>query len=215
MQENAPTNKPEEEVDMSYVDMAEGRQPSVMDNLRAAQEGGDPAVLAQAQAAADKQYEVGTPDALEVEEKPIETQSEDELKSLLLKMNEEEKSFYARGVRPDEAFLNKRFAVMDRIEDLRLDKLETEMTTAVQPSSNLDKAIKFSSMRRGGMGAEGLYSSREEYVADVLAVLNSGMTKEEKLKMLDGIGYQVESQVVGNDYSDVVRRMKKRLQSSS
>jgi hypothetical protein len=57
MNENAPTNKPEEEVDMSYVEMAGGK-PSVMDTLKAAQESGDPAKVAEAQVAADEKYTV-------------------------------------------------------------------------------------------------------------------------------------------------------------
>lgn len=55
MNENAPTNNPEEEVDMSYVDMAEGK-PTVMQTVKMAQETGDPVKIAEAEDKADKKY---------------------------------------------------------------------------------------------------------------------------------------------------------------
>lgn len=213
MNENAPTNKPEEEVDMSYVNMAEGNNPSVMDNLRTAQESGDPSAIAEAEAAADKKYKLPSLERLE-EEKSIETQSEEELKHSLQKMNEQEESLREKGLPIDKLFYQKRFAVMRRLEDLRVDKLEAEMKATVQPATNLDRAMKFAAMRRPNMGDEGIYSSREEYAADALAVLNSGLSKDEKLNLLQGIGSQIESSVVGNDYSDVITRLRERLKAS-
>lgn len=58
MNDNAPKNNQEEEVDMSYVDMAAGTPstPSVMDNVRTAQAEGDPSKVAEVQKAADEKY---------------------------------------------------------------------------------------------------------------------------------------------------------------
>ncbi len=56
MNENAPQNNQEDGVDTSFVDMAMGDQPSVMQAVKAAQESGNLVEVAKAEAAADEKY---------------------------------------------------------------------------------------------------------------------------------------------------------------
>lgn len=157
------------------------------------------------------QTEGGVEVSLKEWEKPIDGKTEDELKDILSKMQEYENAQNSLGIRLDDSFYNKRFAVMDKLEDLRLDAIENQMRQEIQPSGNWDRINKFATSRRPGMGEEGLYGSGKEYVADLLTILSSDLPKEEKLKMLDGIGSQIESSVIGDDYSKVARRLIKKL----
>lgn len=67
MNENAPTNNQEGEIDDSFVRLAGGSvektNPSVMDNLREAEKSGDQAAIKVAQAAVDEKYTVASPEA--------------------------------------------------------------------------------------------------------------------------------------------------------
>jgi hypothetical protein len=88
MQESVPTPNNQEEVeDTSYVDMAEGKSP--MEAVREAQVSGDPAKVAEAQAAADEKYIVRPElhnEHVEAKKEHDEAKSREEMEQAFAKM---------------------------------------------------------------------------------------------------------------------------------